>query len=139
MSPRITRSRGMTSVLAMLYLVLFATLAIGFYAATNTSIHVTHNDTNVNHAFMVSESGMELMPYQIANVHVPASPPPDQVIDALYAQLQTHLDGTSNLNGGSLSRSGNTIQIPGGTSARIKTDASGVGGFRATITDWAGE
>jgi hypothetical protein len=129
----------MTSVLAMLYLVLFSTLAVGFYAATNTSNQVTHNDKNVTAAFLVSESGMDFMRYQLANVHVDAATPPDQVLDALYAQLQEQLDGTSNLNGASIAKSGNTIQIPGDPNARIKTDASGVGGFRAIITDWAGE
>src|SRR5580765_4507372 len=86
------RSAGMTSVLAMLYLVLFSSLAIGFYAATNTATQVTINDENVAQAFMASESGMDFMRYQLANVHIDATTPPDQVIDKLYTELQSKLN-----------------------------------------------
>ena len=37
----LTRRHGITSILAMLYLVLFSTLAIGFYTAT-TTVSYTH-------------------------------------------------------------------------------------------------
>ena len=36
--PRSHRRRGTASVLAMLYLVIFSTLAIGFYSAVTTSV-----------------------------------------------------------------------------------------------------
>lgn len=127
----------MTSVLAMLFLVLFTTMAVGFYAATTTAMHVTANDERVSRAFVSSESGLDFMRYQLANVSVPPSTPPDQVIDFLYADLQAQLDGTGNLGSLTISRSGNTIQIP--SSGRIPLDASGISSFRATITDWAGE
>jgi hypothetical protein len=123
----------------MLYLVLFSVLAVGFYAATNTSNQVTTNDANVARAFMASESGMDFMRRQLATVHVPPNTPPDQVLDALYAELQAKLDGTSNLGGHTIARSGNTILIPGEPDARVKLDSSGEASFRAVITDWAGE
>lgn len=132
------RQAGMTSVLAMLFLVLFTTMAVGFYAATTTAMHVTANDERVSRAFVSSESGLDYMRYQLANVSVPPTTPPDQVIDFLYADLQAQLDGTGNLGSLTIGRSGNTIQIPAGT-GRIPLDASGISNFRATITDWAGE
>jgi len=130
---------GMTSVLAMLYLVLFSSLAIGFYAATNTATQVTTNDENVAHAFVASESGMDFMRYQLANVHIPATTPPDQVIDKLYVELQNHLNTTGNMGSYTVGRSGNTITIPGDPNGRIKLDSKGTSGFRITITDWLGE
>src|SRR4051812_40871376 len=108
-----TRTRGLTSVLAMLYLVLFGTLAVGFYAATNTANQVTANDANVARAFMASESGMDFMRYQLANVNIDPHITGDQVLDALYTELQTQLDGTGNLNGLTITKDGNTIRIPG--------------------------
>jgi hypothetical protein len=131
--------RGLTSVLAMLYLVLFATLAIGFYAATNVSNQVTTNDANVAHAFMASESGMDFMRYQLAKVNIPPTTPPDQVLDALYSELQEQLEETGNLGGETIALDGNTIRIPGDPAARIKLDSTGNATFRATVTDWAGE
>jgi hypothetical protein len=139
MIPIQTARRGMTSVLAMLYLVLFSTLAIGFYAATTTASHVTNNDERVARAFLATESGMDFMRYQLANVSVPPNTPPEQVIDQLYSDLQSDLNGTPNLAGFSIARDGNIIRIPGDGNASIKLDASGASTFRATITDWAGE
>jgi hypothetical protein len=123
----------------MLYLVLFAVLAIGFYAATNVSNQVTNNDANVAQSFMATESGMDFMRYQLANVSIPPSTPPDEVMDALYAELQENLDGTGNLDGQTIARNGNTISIPADPNASIKLDSAGAATFRATITDWAGE
>ena len=36
--------RGVASVLAMLYLVIFSTLALGFYSAVTTANQLAHND-----------------------------------------------------------------------------------------------
>ena len=38
---------GMTAVLAMLYLTLMASLALGFYSATNTAAIVSDNEQKV--------------------------------------------------------------------------------------------
>ncbi len=137
-SMRINRS-GMTSVLAMLYLVLFSTLAIGFYAATNTQSQVVGNDERVARASLACESGMELLRYQLGLVWIPPEPlPPDQIINELYADLQSQLKDTGNMDGLDIALVGNTIQIPadGGT---VRLDDTGHMRFRATITDWAGE
>ena len=112
---------------------------IGFYAATNTATQVTTNDENVAHAFVASESGMDFMRYQLANVHIPATTPPDQVIDKLYTELQSRLNTTGNMGSYTVGRNGNTITIPGDSSGRIKLDSNGNSGFRITITDWLGE
>jgi hypothetical protein len=131
--------RGITSLLAMLFLVLFSTLAIGFYAATNTASQVSANDDRIARAFMAAESGMEFMKYQLARVSIPANTQVDNVMDELYNDLQHQLDGTSNLGSLTISRSGNTISIPGDGNGKVNLDDHGDAGFRITITDWAGE
>ncbi len=133
------RRRGMTSVLAMLYLVLFSTLAVGFYAATNTASQVTANDEHVTRAFLAAESGMDFMRYQLAHVHILPNTAPSMVIDQLYSDLQHELNGTGNLGGYTIARTGNTITIPGDPGGSVKLDPGGESTFRATITDWAGE
>ena len=73
------RRRGATAVLAMLYLVLFSTLALGFYAATTTAVQVSHNDSQVSRAFLASESGLDFMRYHLSRVSIPAYAPADSV------------------------------------------------------------
>jgi type II secretory pathway component PulK len=36
--------KGMTAVLAMLYMALFSTLALGFYASVTTAVQVARNE-----------------------------------------------------------------------------------------------
>lgn len=131
----LTRRRGITSVLAMLYLVLFSALAVGFYAATNTQTQIASNDERVARAFFACESGMDFMRYQLARVSVPPATPVDQVVDELYADLETQLNSTGNLT--AIEKVGNTISIP--ATGHIQLDGGNDSRFRAIITDWAGE
>lgn len=130
--------RGMTSLLAMLYLVLFGTLSIGFYAATVTQSQIVSNDERTALAQMASESGMDFMRYQLGRVTINPLTPPEDVLPELYEDLRLLLEDTYNLAGQRIALVGNTIQIPenGGT---IRLNGSGNSRFRATITDWAGE
>ncbi len=132
------RRRAMASVLAMLYLVLFSTMAIGVYAAATTGSQLAVNDQRISHALLAAESGLDFMRYQLARVHIPPSTPPTQVIDSLFQNLQSQLNSTTNLHGQPVARSGNTITIPGNGNY-ISLDSAGLTAFRATITDWAGE
>ena len=47
---RRTARRGMVSVMAMVFLVLFSVLAIGAYSAITSSIQVSYNQRDVNAA-----------------------------------------------------------------------------------------
>ena len=53
------RRRGMTSLLAMLYLILISALALGFYASTTVSSQLSNNDERVARAALASESGSQ--------------------------------------------------------------------------------
>jgi hypothetical protein len=63
----------------------------------------------------------------------------ENVMNELYNDLQAQLDSTGNLGAYSISKTDNTIRIPGNTNSKINLDANGDAGFRITITDWAGE
>ena len=106
------RHRGMTSMLAMLYLVLISALSLGFYASTTISSQLSNNDERVARAYLASETGMDFMRQRLARVRIPTATPPAFVIDELYDNLQTELNGTSNVGGGNISRNGNIIKIP---------------------------
>src|SRR5215218_10206960 len=72
--PRLPRRRGATAVLAMLYLVLFSTMAVGFYAATTMSAQVSANDERITRSFAATESGMDFIRFHLARVNLPSDP-----------------------------------------------------------------
>lgn len=129
--------RGFAAVMAMLFLVMFSTLALGIYASATMSSLVSEADRRQMLAQSAAESGLDWARYNLSRVTIPPGTAPTQCIDQLYADLQTQLNGTANLAGGSISRSGNVISIP--ASGWIALSSDGMQAFRVTITDWAGE
>jgi hypothetical protein len=128
------RRRGTTAVLAMLYLVLFSTLSVGFYASVNTSVQIAGNEQRGVRARLAAESGMEFMKLQLATLGIPAGTQGSELVNQAYARLQYKLDGYPNLGGADveLSSDGNFIYIPGGSDNWITADAQG-GRFRAVL------
>ena len=60
-SARFPRARrGMAALIAMLYLVLFSVMAMGFYAAVTTTTQIAHSDQKIAKAYLAAESGMIL-------------------------------------------------------------------------------
>src|SRR5262247_2234379 len=91
------RRRGVTSMIAMLYLVLISTLAVGFYGMTTISAQVSKNDDAGARAYMAAQSGMDFMRRQMSKVHIPPNTPPESAIDAYYPNLQALLNSSANL------------------------------------------
>jgi Tfp pilus assembly protein PilX len=57
---RVTRT-GVVAVLAMMFLVLFAALALGVYAASNTNVIVADNERRASIALGACESGTDFI------------------------------------------------------------------------------
>ena len=130
------RRRGATAVLAMLYLVLFSTLALGFYAATTTAVQISHNDEKVSRAFVASESGLDFMRYHLARVSIPPTTTGNASTVELAQDLAARLEDTGNMPGLTVGVAGSVINIPAEPDKFIKLDGAGNTGFRASITDW---
>ena len=92
--------RGVACVLAMLFLVLMATMALGFYAIATMAPQVAANEDRVFTSRLAAESGMEFVRFQLASIELPPTTPPDKVYDEVYNQLSDRLDGTLNMGGG---------------------------------------
>src|SRR4051812_513433 len=151
--PRAARRQGVTALLAMLYLVLISSLAIGFYAATTTQSRVSDSEERVARSYLAADSGLDFMRRVLAKVYVtphagePDYPSEKPAIDQLYDNLSGAmgedkpccLDKTPNLAGNPVKKVGNVIYIPGDKSKPIKLDTAGDAVFTATITEWAGE
>src|SRR5688572_32572596 len=102
-------------MLAMLFLVLFGVLAIGFYSTITTAQQVAGSELRVVQSLAAAESGMELVRYNLALVRVRGDKSGAAMMDELFADLQSLLNGSSNLAGATISKSGNTISIPSGS------------------------
>jgi Tfp pilus assembly protein PilX len=133
---RIRRRRGVVSVLAMVYLVLFATLAIGAYAAITTSAQASYNQRDVNAARAAAESGMEFIRFQLYQLNIPHNTAPTAMFATVFTQLSTALNGTVNMHGDTvgIDPTGTVITIPSRGIAN-PIDADGTGSkFFVTIT-----
>ena len=101
------RRRGIASLLSMLYLVIFAVLALGFYAQTNTAVQVSHNERRVKESLSAAEAGLHYIRYELSRVTIPMMPLPqpqltdDQVFEEVWNDIKTSIevDG-SNLEDG---------------------------------------
>jgi hypothetical protein len=120
-----TARKGVTAVLAMLYLTIMASLALGFYSASNTAVMVTYNEQRVERARLAAESGLDFIAFQLSKVTVPAKTPPEQRFATAAAKLAANMDGSGNLNNGSIFVSSDLIRIPTDPRAYIKFDDRG--------------
>src|SRR4051812_26896413 len=127
-----TQRRGVTAVLAMIFLVLFATLAVGFYASTTQTAVVATNEANSTISLTAAESGMDFIRYQLALIKVPPTTPSDQVFSYVADHLQDALEGSGNLGGKSVAVTSSSVIIPSNPNAYIKMDNNGAE-FRATL------
>ena len=136
-APRRTlRRRGITSALAMLFMTLFAVLALGFYASVTMSVEISRNDQRTAKALLAAESGVQFMRYQLAHVNIPSNSA-DPLSD-LCTDLQASLEGTSNMGANHVTLTNNTIYIPAESGEYIKTNDTDDSGFTACITDHGG-
>src|SRR5688572_2108389 len=126
------RRRGISSVLAMMYLMIFSTLALGFYATTTTASQVSHNERTTLAAHMAAESGTHFLRYHLSALDVRANLTPERMFEEVYMQLASRLDGTGNLDGSAVGYDGTTITIP--QVGYIALDREGNQRFRASLS-----
>jgi hypothetical protein len=122
-----------------MFMGMFSALAVGFYAATTTAVQVASNDQQSAFAQTASESGMDFMRFQLAQVKIPPGTPANAIMSTLYAQLAANMNGTRNMGTDVVGLSGNVIRIPADTTHFIKLDPAGLAGFTITITAWGSD
>jgi len=124
--------RGVTALLAMIFLVLFATLAVGFYASTTQTAVIATNEKNGVVSLTAAESGMDFIRYQLALIKVPPTVPVDQTFDYVASHLRDALESSPNLGGKSVGVTSSSVTIPANPDAYIRLDNNGAE-FRATL------
>jgi hypothetical protein len=128
---------GLTALIAMLYVALIASLAVGFYASTNSAAMVTENEKRGNMSLVACESGMDFLRFHLAQLTVPHGVGVDSRMHSVSDQLKSQLENTGNFGSKTISLTGTTISIPSKPDEYIMLDPNG-GSFRATITDISG-
>lgn len=129
--------RGIASVLAMLYLIIFSTLAIGFYGAVTMAVQIANNDERANGARLAAESGMEFIRHQIHRVSFRGDTPEAQVLQEVYNDLLAQCGASPNLAGRPMGLTPGRLEVPAGATNFIPLDTRGAG-FRAVITNAGG-
>jgi len=128
------RRRGVTSMLAMIFMVLFSTLALGFYATVTTSVAMSRNERQSVESRIATESGVEFMQYRLMQAKIDEAAPADYM-DRVYTLLYEEMHGTANLlaPGSTVTiGAGDVVSVP--ETGYITVDANTGGGFRATLT-----
>ncbi len=126
------RRHGITSVLAMMYLVLFAFMAVGFYSASGTAVEVSQNEQEQSKSLGAAESGLDFVRFQLAGVIIPPNSTGATMMNTVYTQLAARLDGTANMKGNTVQLDGAVVTLPGGYGNYISLDGEGTG-FKAQI------
>lgn len=83
--------RGMASVLAMVFLMLIAALAVGFYSSIETGDTVADNEQYVHHSMTASESALNFGRYQLTQIALPAGTTQSNLMGNLATALSTNL------------------------------------------------
>jgi len=127
--PRRRGRRGSTVVLTMIFLCLFATLAIAFTASSNMNLRQAHNYSSAQSAQMAAESGMAILVQTVSELSITQQEAEEDLLVAVANGLAERMNGTANLGAGEVTFDGVTIRIPS-----IPLDASGQT-FQAELTD----
>jgi len=118
--------------MAMLFMVVFSALALGFYAATTTASQVANNEKTATSARLAAEAGVDFLRYHLASLDIPDNLSTSQVFDEVYMQLATRMDTTPNLGGSRVGYDAVNITIP--QVGYVKVDPRGEQQFRLSMS-----
>ena len=124
------RHRGITSVIAMIFLVTIGLMAMGFYALTTTATTLAKNDRRTAKSLLAAESGIQFMRNRLAHVNIPAGTTPANLLTELYNDLSVDDVILGNIGSSPVTKAGSVISIPA-----ITTDSVENSGFTVTLTD----
>lgn len=127
------RRSGVAALLSMLYLTIFATMAVGFYVSANTQTLIAHSENDAANALAAAESGSDFMRYEMANITMPYGTSPTNLLSNAALVLGNELNGTPNMGSATVSVANGAINIPSPT-GWITLDKNLKTRFRATIT-----
>ena len=127
------KRKGLSSMLAMLYLVLFSVMGIGFYEACTMSAQIARNERAQALAQSAADGGMQFVRYQLGSITIDPSVTDAVLLDTVATQLAKRLNGTDNMNGHTVQNTGGVIYIPSASDWTTIDSTNGTR-FRGQIT-----
>jgi len=85
------RRRGAALILSMVFVIVFAALAVSMAAMSGTNVQIANNEHKVNGAFTSAESGLEIMRYWLGSILISSSTSPSDYFAAIVDTLQGNL------------------------------------------------
>jgi hypothetical protein len=116
----------------MLFLVLFAVLAIGFIEAEMINVQISRNEKTGQQALTAADSGMSFIRYHLSAMTLPPGTDSTNLLARVAAKLGSALNTTGNMGGATVAVVNNQIDIPS-ASGWITHDPLNMGRFRVTI------
>jgi len=117
----------MVSILAIIFLAIFASLSVAFFTSTSLNLAQSDNMKSTMEARLAAESGMGFLTREITGCGVSGSLRGSILLNSLAGRIKTDMNGTGNLGGSVVTYDGTTITIP---AIALDTNKS----FTATIT-----
>lgn len=124
--------RGIVCILAVLFLVLFAVLAVGFAETELMASQVSRNERYSHQARTSADSGMEFIRYHLSAMTLPPGTTSANLLTNVASRLSTALNGTPNMGGGTVTVASGAINIPSKT-GWVTIDPVTASRFRVTI------
>ena len=103
---------GTATILALLLLVLTASLAAAFITSVQKDLLASENLAHVQHARFAAESGLDFLAYKLKELELGSNLSGQALFDDLASSLQGELNGTANLGGGTVTYNPGSIAIP---------------------------
>lgn len=122
------RRRGIASIVALIFLVMFAAIAVAFTAATNQTVLRAENHQHAETALARAESGLNFLTYVLKRATLPASAKGAALLPAVNTFLASQSYVVGNIGTGQIVYDGTTITVPA-----IQVQP-GSPGFTAAIT-----
>ncbi|MCG3181597.1 MAG: hypothetical protein BIFFINMI_03995 [Phycisphaerae bacterium] len=103
---------GFSSLMATVYVVLFASLATAYVAMSGANTEASANVGRIDRAMRAAESGLSILRYHIAGLTFKGNLSSDEIFTGLGQQLAAEFDGTMNTSGHSVAYSQTQILVP---------------------------
>ena len=141
------RRRGVVYLLALILLMVFASLGAAFSSSAILELRKSDNTAKALQARLAAESGMEYMLLKLDEVRMPVSTSNETLRTNLAAALVDVIGGTNDVSAGAITTTATTISVPEITvgdvtfSSVFALESDGAGGQRCrmTVTGRAGE
>jgi Tfp pilus assembly protein PilX len=121
MRTQLRKRRGLSSVMAMIYLTLMAALAVGFYSTVNVGTSVADNEQNISRAQIAAESGMAFARSELDALSLNGT---TTTTSNLISQLMTALTSNLKINSAWSNYAPVTVTYDGYTAIPIPAQAS---------------